>query len=122
MTVIVAGTDTPEGQAAHRYGLQEAGRRGEDVLYFSLVGSRPDPGLAEGAGVRETYAEPDPRNRDAAGSLLDEAERHDASAIVLGVRHRSAVGKFLLGSAAQQIILQAAVPVICVKPERTPRD
>ena len=39
-----------------------------------------------------------------------------ASRIVVGVKHRSPVGKLLLGSAAQQIILEARVPVVCVKP------
>lgn len=116
MTVIVAGTETAEGQAAHRFGVQEATRRGEDLLYFVLSGPRPDPSLAQEAGVTVTYEEPDSRDRDAVGSLLDVAVRHGASAIVVGVRQRSAVGKLLLGSAAQQIILQANVPVICVKP------
>lgn len=36
--------------------------------------------------------------------------------LAAAVRHRSPVGKFLLVSAAQQIILQATAPVICVKP------
>lgn len=117
MTVLIAGTESPEGQAAYTYALQEAARRGEDLLYFALSGARPSPGPATEAGVTETYVEPDSRDRDAVGDLLDTAERIAASAIVIGVRHRSRVGKLLLGSAAQQIILQANSPVICVKPE-----
>lgn len=118
MTVLVAGTETAEGQAAHAYALQEAARRGEDVLYFVLSGARPDAALAAEAGVEQTYAEPDARGKDAAGDLLDTAERIGVSTIVVGVRHRSPVGKLILGSAAQQIILQANVPVICVKPQQ----
>ncbi len=60
--------------------------------------------------------QPDPRDRDPVGNLLDTAQRIDASAIVVGVRRRSPVGKLLLGSAAQQIILGANAPVICIKP------
>jgi nucleotide-binding universal stress UspA family protein len=116
MPVIVAGTSTPEGKAAHRFALQEAARRNEDLVYFVLDGNRPDSVLAAEAGVTETYAEPDARGRDAVGDLLDHAERLGASAIVVGVRHRSPVGKLLLGSAAQQIILEANTPVISVKP------
>jgi len=116
MPVIVAGTSTPEGKAAHLFALQEASRRHEDLVYFVLDGGRPDVSLATEAGVSETYAEPDVRGRDAVGDLLDEAERLAVSAIVVGVRHRSPVGKFLLGSAAQQIILEANAPVISVKP------
>ncbi|WP_420095458.1 universal stress protein, partial [Brevibacterium sediminis] len=40
---------------------------------------------------------------------------HDASLIVIGVRRRSPVGKFLLGSAAQKIILEAPIPVLTAK-------
>ena len=46
------------------------------------------------------------------------AEAADASLIVVGIRHRSPMGKLLLGSAAQQILLEAACPVLAVKPER----
>lgn len=115
MTVLVAGTDTSEGLAAHAYAVQEAARRGEDLLYFVLSGDRPDPAVASGADVSEAYAEPQARGHDAVGDLLDKAGELGVSAIVVGVRHRSPVGKFFLGSSAQQIILEATAPVICVK-------
>ncbi|NUL47729.1 universal stress protein [Cellulosimicrobium funkei] len=116
MTVLVAGTSTNEGLAAHRFAVGEAARRGEEVLYFVLSGDRPDPAVASTAGVTEEYAGPDARGHDAVGDLLDTAGQVDASVIVVGVRHRSPVGKFLLGSVAQQVILEARAPVICVKP------
>lgn len=116
MPVIVAGTSTPEGKAAHRYALQEAARRQEEVVYFILAGGRPDPSLATEQGITETYQEPDARDHDKVGDLLDWAQRLEASAIVVGVKHRSPVGKLFLGSAAQQIILESTVPVISVKP------
>jgi nucleotide-binding universal stress UspA family protein len=40
----------------------------------------------------------------------------EAEAIVIGIRHRSAVGKMLMGSVAQRVLLDAPCPVIAVKP------
>ena len=52
---------------------------------------------------------------DAAQVLLDVADREEVSVIVIGLRHRTPVGKLLLGSAAQQILLDANCPVLAVK-------
>jgi nucleotide-binding universal stress UspA family protein len=35
--------------------------------------------------------------------------------IVIGLRHRTQVGKFILGSHAQRILMQADRPVLAVK-------
>jgi nucleotide-binding universal stress UspA family protein len=35
--------------------------------------------------------------------------------LVIGIRHRSAVGKLLMGSAAQRILLDVDCPVLAVK-------
>ena len=45
------------------------------------------------------------RGRDAVGDLLDAAEAADASLIVVGIRHRSPMGKLLLGSAALAVVV-----------------
>ena len=49
---------------------------------------------------------------DAILSLVDDVK---AEILVIGARRRSPVGKFLLGSVTQTIILQADVPVFVVK-------
>lgn len=119
MTIISTGTSTPESAAAWRAALAEAALRGEDVVWFSLDGTEPDEAEAREAGVVASVAHAQERGRDAVGDLLEHAERAErvgASRIVVGVKHRSPVGKLLLGSAAQQIILEARVPVVCVKP------
>lgn len=118
MTVVVARTSTPEGEAALAASIEEARRRQEDLLVFNIEGAQLDPEGDELDGVPVTFRTPDTRNRDAVGELLDTAEQVDASAVVIGVKHRSPVGKLLLGSAAQQVLLEANAPVIAVKPRR----
>jgi nucleotide-binding universal stress UspA family protein len=48
--------------------------------------------------------------------LLQCAHDEDVDMIVIGIRRRSPVGKLLLGSNAQDIILHADCPVLAVKP------
>ncbi len=118
MTVVLARTATAEGEAARNAALEEARRRGEDLLIFTLDGQQLDPEGDELDGVKVTFRGPNARNRDAVGELLDASAEIGASAIVIGIRHRSPVGKLLLGSAAQQVLLEASMPVIAVKAPR----
>ncbi|BDY32588.1 universal stress protein [Mycolicibacterium mageritense] len=53
---------------------------------------------------------------DVAEVLLDAMDRPDAELLVIGVRHRSPVGKLLLGSVSQRLLLECAKPVLAVKP------
>jgi nucleotide-binding universal stress UspA family protein len=48
-------------------------------------------------------------------AVLAVVDRSDAELLVIGARRRSPVGKFLLGSATQSMILHADVPVLVVK-------
>ncbi len=43
-------------------------------------------------------------------------ERDDAELLVIGIRHRNPVGKLLLGSVSQQLLLECPKPVLAVKP------
>lgn len=67
--------------------------------------------LAE-AGLEFTVhrAGPDP-----AEQILGLADEHDAAVIVMSTKRRSPVVKLLLGSSAQQVILEAECPVLLVK-------
>jgi nucleotide-binding universal stress UspA family protein len=47
--------------------------------------------------------------------ILRIAREANASVIVIGLRQRSAVGKLILGSTAQRILLDADRPVLAVK-------
>jgi nucleotide-binding universal stress UspA family protein len=54
---------------------------------------------------------------DTAQELLKAMERDDAELLVIGIRHRSPVGKLLLGSVSQQLLLECPKPVLAVKPD-----
>lgn len=56
------------------------------------------------------------RGKSPAEDLLQCAEDEGVDLLVIGIRRRSPVGKLIMGSNAQDIILQATCPVLCVKP------
>ncbi|MFE9438204.1 universal stress protein [Streptomyces sp. NPDC006602] len=128
MTVLVGYVPTPEGEAALRAGIDEAHLRGEKLLVVntSRGDAYVDPRFAQEpdlAHVREDLAalgiEFDVRQvlggGDAAEEIIELAEQADVSLVVIGLRRRSAVGKLIMGSAAQQILLGAGCPVLAVK-------
>jgi len=55
------------------------------------------------------------RGLDPAEDLIGVADELDAELIVIGLRRRSPVGKLILGSNAQRVLLDAACPVLAVK-------
>lgn len=115
MTILLAGATSEEGAAAARAAGEEARRRGEDVVVFHLTPDVPedDPALD---GVEVRHAHPDARARDLVGELVDLANSGGFSMVVIGLRHRTAIGKLLLGSAAQTVLLESGPPVLAVKP------
>ena len=52
---------------------------------------------------------------DIAAAVLSACDQADAELLVIGARKRSPVGKALLGSVAQTLILEASLPVLVVK-------
>ncbi len=59
------------------------------------------------------------RGNTPAEDLLLVADEEDADLLVIGVRRRSPVGKLVLGSNAQEILLRADCAVLAVKAELT---
>ncbi|MFB0835815.1 universal stress protein [Arthrobacter halodurans] len=128
MSILVGYVPTPVGEAAVQAAIAEAKLRGEDLLIVNSprdgalvdksVASDADlervVGDAGRAGVRVTVLRP-PHRDDLAEEILELAQEHEASIIVIGLRHRSQVGKFIMGSHAQRILLQADRPVLAVK-------
>ncbi|GHG91695.1 universal stress protein [Streptomyces lanatus] len=130
MTILVGYVPSPEGEAALRAAIDEARRREEKLLVVNTTrgDALADPRFAQEpdlSHVREDLAalgiDFDIRQvlgaRDAAEEIIDLAETKGASLVVIGLRRRSAVGKLIMGSAAQQILLSVGCPVLAVKAE-----
>lgn len=128
MTILVGYVPTPEGEAALRAGVDAARARREALLVVNTSrGDAPvDRGFAERADLdqvrrdlTELGVDFDIRQvvggRDAAEEIVELAESAEVSLVVIGLRHRSPVGKLLLGSSAQRILLDAPCPVLAVK-------
>ncbi|MET0318785.1 MAG: universal stress protein, partial [Rhodococcus fascians] len=57
----------------------------------------------------------EPDGGDPAGAIVDLVADTGAELLVIGSKRRSAVGKFLMGSTVQRVLLDSPVPVLVVK-------
>ncbi|MFH5823028.1 universal stress protein [Georgenia sp. AZ-5] len=131
MSIVVGYVSTKEGDAALAAAVAEARRRGNKlVVVLSRRAQDEDPAAleAEADTVRDRLDDADVsyevrqlrRGSDVADDLVSTAVEDGAELIVIGLRRRSPVGKLILGSNAQRILLDAPCPVLAVKPEPAP--
>ncbi|MDO9379645.1 MAG: universal stress protein [Nocardioidaceae bacterium] len=116
MTVLTVVTDSPEGRHALAAGVQEATLLGVDLLVANLTLGALDVSALP-PDLRVTIVERHGGgDRDPVRAVLDEVADHpDVDRLVICVRRRSPVGKVLLGSVSQQLLLDSPVPVLAVK-------
>lgn len=69
-----------------------------------------------GADLREATVR-QPLGSDIVTQVLNVVTEEQADLLVVGLRPRSPVGKILLGSVAQRLLLDSPVPVLAVKSE-----
>jgi nucleotide-binding universal stress UspA family protein len=132
MTVLVAYSNDQYGAAALDYGTEVVSGTGEDLVVVNasrgdaLVDSRyVGESDSEALGARLAAL---PGNAELRQSLgTDVAEEVLAAAadvaprlLVVGVRRRTPLGKLIMGSVAQRLILEAPCPVVAVKPAPPP--
>jgi nucleotide-binding universal stress UspA family protein len=132
--ILVGYVPTPEGEAALDAAAAEAELRGASVLLLNT--SRGDSYLDTRYANEAELAAAEARLRaqgvevtiqqavasgDVAHELLKAAAQEEVELIVLGLRRRSPVGKLILGSTAQRVLLESPVPVLAVK-VHSPRD
>ena len=124
MVIVVGHIATPEGEAALQRAVLESQLRSARLLVLSsppadlpdvseeqyidaLRGMLAEQGVD--ADVRQLAPDADPARELVAAAA-------DADLLVVGIRRRSPVGKLLLGSTAQRVLLEADCPVLAVKP------
>jgi nucleotide-binding universal stress UspA family protein len=128
-TVVLGYVPKPEGEAALAESIAEAVRRQADLVVVNSHRAHRGEGKAhdrlqteldevrarvEKAGVAVDVRHPD-TGLDASDDLLKIAEEVGAELVVIGLRRRTPVGKLILGSNAQRILLDAPCPVLAVK-------
>jgi nucleotide-binding universal stress UspA family protein len=131
MIIVVGYTADPFGHAALEHGIAEATLRGGSLLVINATSgeSYVDARFAGEAEVHDVEARLagcgvpfeliQPVGVDPADELLAAMNRDDAELLVVGIRHRNPVGKLLLGSVAQKLILECPKPVLAVKPHES---
>ncbi|HAJ13064.1 MAG: universal stress protein [Hydrogenophaga sp.] len=126
MTILVAYVARPEGQAALDKGIEIATRRNERLVVVNAGPGGRDESIVdgyEGERVAERLSqlpiEAEFKHFVRGKSTIEEIEelvdQLQVSVLVIGLRKRSPVGKLLLGSMAQEILLNVSCPVLAVK-------
>ncbi len=128
MTIVVAYAPRPEGLAALEKAIEIAKRRNENlvVVNASPGGSKADAamvGTTEAEHVEKLLADSGVdaefkrfvRGKNAVEEIKALVESLPTSLLIIGLRRRSAVGKLVLGSVAQELLLSVACPVLAVK-------
>jgi len=130
MTIVVGYVPKPEGRAALRRAAAESELRssklvvvnshhggsnwdGEEARRFEQELEEVHRRLNEGGVENEVRTLV--RGNSPAEDLIEVAAEENAEFIVIGLRRRSPVGKLILGSNAQEILLDAECPVLTVK-------
>jgi nucleotide-binding universal stress UspA family protein len=129
MTIIVSYVPSQEGFVALGAAMDEARLRKSGLTVVNVVVGTDTsvPTFADEkdldavrARLDEVGIAHDVRQVMAATDVADEvillADELDAELIVVGLRRKTALGKALLGSNAQRIILSASCPVLSVRP------
>ena len=130
MTIVVGFVPTKEGRAALSRAVEEARtRRSRLVVINSNRGGRDYDDESSQAAEAELQRVKDElsgdnielevrqlvRGNEPAEDLIAVANETDADLIVIGLRRRTPVGKLILGSNAQRILLDAPCAVLAVK-------
>lgn len=127
-TIVVGYVPNALGEAAVTEAVAEARRRQAELVVINTTRADRlvDPAYADSedvtklAGMLDATGVPysirhSISEATAAEEVVDTADELEAELIVIGVRHRTPVGKLIMGSTAQTILLSARCNVLAVK-------
>jgi nucleotide-binding universal stress UspA family protein len=136
VNIVVGLTERPESRAALDVAVEEARLRGAQLHIVRTVATEvgesfarirswesdvseiEEQGRALVADLRERGVNAsfrvEPVSADPADVLLEAAREVEADLLVIGMRRRSAVGKLVLGSVAQDVLMGAECDVLAV--------
>jgi nucleotide-binding universal stress UspA family protein len=128
MTILVAYVPRPEGQAALDKGIELAKSQKESLLVVntSTGGSKENTSFADVQDYERVEAiltssgldaelKQFVRGKTAVEEINELVDTMRISMLVIGLRKRSAVGKLIMGSVAQELLLTVSCPVLAVK-------
>jgi nucleotide-binding universal stress UspA family protein len=125
MTVLVAYAPAPEGREALSEGIKEAHLRKSDLLIVNIGRGHHDLEPEEVRGLEARLGEAglaltieSSVLSDPGDAVIQIAQDRNVEMIVIGLRHRSMVGKLILGSTVQRILLDATCPVLAVRSDK----
>jgi nucleotide-binding universal stress UspA family protein len=115
MTIVVAVPDSAEGALALSVAVTEAKLLGTNLVAVNL-GLRPldISGLEDGVAI-SSVDRSGRADRDLVDVVLDEVADVNATRLVIGVMRRTPIGKAVLGSVSQRLLIRSPVPVLAVK-------
>lgn len=127
-TIVVGYIPSAQGLAAVEYAKAEAKAKGAHLVVVNTghYGNYADPSFADAKdldaidaqltdeGIAHSIVQPT-QGRSAAEEILSAETEYAAELLVIGLRRRTPVGKILMGSTAQEILLSAKAPVVTVK-------
>lgn len=126
--IVVGYTPDQFGAAALEHGVAEAQLRGTSLLVIntSKGDSLADQSFADNAHLEELEGKLAASGvshevRQIVGDetvdvILEAMTAPSAELLVIGIRDRTPVGKLLMGSTAQRLLLSCRKPVLAVKP------
>jgi len=129
-TIVVGYVPSPEGEAALAGAIREAklrdatliiinSQRGGRTADYKELALTDEQVEAIHARMHDEGVEHEVRGlvrgNDPADDIVAVAEETKADLIVIGLRRRTPVGKLIMGSNAQRILLDAECPVLAVK-------